>query len=315
MALLIGTDEAGYGPNLGPLAICGTSWQVAEPDIDFYAALQSVIPVGSADDKLTIADSKFVYRSGDSLEKLEVTVLAMMASIHDRIPNSFDDLGAMLGDELEFAPHSPFAACRTRLNLPLVASSSRIMALSELFRRDCGRQKVRIRDIRCRTVFPDAFNRLLQKHGNKADLLSCCTMQLVRELMVREMDVIRVVCDKLGGRNKYLALIQHHLTDEVVKIKVESRPCSRYSWREGQGIRDVVFSAGGESFLPTALASMVAKYVRELVMKAWNDFWSMRIANLRPTAGYPVDARRFKRDIQQVQTQLGIPDESIWRNR
>ena len=28
MAFLIGTDEAGYGPNLGPLTICGTLWSI-----------------------------------------------------------------------------------------------------------------------------------------------------------------------------------------------------------------------------------------------------------------------------------------------
>ena len=28
MTLVIGTDEAGYGPNLGPLVVAATAWQV-----------------------------------------------------------------------------------------------------------------------------------------------------------------------------------------------------------------------------------------------------------------------------------------------
>ena len=50
----------------------------------------------------------------------------------------------------------------------------------------------------------------------------------------------------------------------------------------------------GEEFLPTALASMTAKYLRELSMRAFNEFWCARVPGLRPTAGYPGDAPRFK---------------------
>src|SRR5262245_37199025 len=30
MGILIGTDEAGYGPNFGPLVVAATAWEVAE---------------------------------------------------------------------------------------------------------------------------------------------------------------------------------------------------------------------------------------------------------------------------------------------
>ena len=38
MTLVIGTDEAGYGPNLGPLVVAATAWQV-EADADEAEAL------------------------------------------------------------------------------------------------------------------------------------------------------------------------------------------------------------------------------------------------------------------------------------
>ena len=34
MTLVIGIDEAGYGPNLGPLVIGGSSWQIDELQCD-----------------------------------------------------------------------------------------------------------------------------------------------------------------------------------------------------------------------------------------------------------------------------------------
>jgi hypothetical protein len=60
---------------------------------------------------------------------------------------------------------------------------------------------------------------------------------------------------------------------------------------------------------------MTAKYVRELFMNAWNGFWRQHLPGLRPTAGYPGDAQRFRREIADVQAALGISDESIWRCR
>ena len=45
MPYLIGTDEAGYGPNLGPLVISATAWQVPENvrAEDFYHLLENTV--------------------------------------------------------------------------------------------------------------------------------------------------------------------------------------------------------------------------------------------------------------------------------
>ena len=71
----------------------------------------------------------------------------------------------------------------------------------------------------------------------------------------------------------------------------------------------------GERFLPTALASMTAKYLRELSMRAFNKFWSVHVPDLRPTAGYPKDAHRFYKDIRTAQRKLGIDDHALWRQK
>jgi hypothetical protein len=73
--------------------------------------------------------------------------------------------------------------------------------------------------------------------------------------------------------------------------------------------------AGGERALPTALASMVSKYLRELSMHAFNAYWRRHLPDLRPTAGYPGDSRRFKTEIAGVQQELGIEDHLLWRER
>ena len=60
---------------------------------------------------------------------------------------------------------------------------------------------------------------------------------------------------------------------------------------------------------------MVSKYLRELAMLAFNAFWMAQVPGLKPTAGYPVDAKRFRREIEQAQSKLGVPDDQLWRHR
>jgi hypothetical protein len=95
----------------------------------------------------------------------------------------------------------------------------------------------------------------------------------------------------------------------------ESLAESIYRWGVEAERVEIQFRAGGESFLPAALASMVSKYLRELAMRAFNDFWCCRVPELKPTAGYPIDARRFKQAIAATQGELGIDDDILWRSR
>jgi hypothetical protein len=58
---------------------------------------------------------------------------------------------------------------------------------------------------------------------------------------------------------------------------------------------------------------MASKYLRELAMRALNAFWGPRVPGLRPTAGYPQDARRFRNDIAATRRELGIEERVLWR--
>jgi hypothetical protein len=122
-----------------------------------------------------------------------------------------------------------------------------------------------------------------------------------------------VQCDKFGGRNRYAPLLQTTFPEYLVEVLRESRALSLYRWGPAERRVEFQFAAKGERFLPSALASMTSKYLRELAMLAFNHFWTQRVPGLAPTAGYPTDARRFKRDIAAVQSKLGIDDRVLWR--
>ena len=70
--------------------------------------------------------------------------------------------------------------------------------------------------------------------------------------------------------------------------------------------------ADGDS-VAVALASMLCKYLREVCMVQFNAFWAKHVPGIQPTAGYPVDAKRFIDEIRPAMERLGIPEAAVWR--
>ena len=99
------------------------------------------------------------------------------------------------------------------------------------------------------------------------------------------------------------------------KFAEEGRQQSIYRFGPPERRVEFQFRAKAESCLPAALASMASKYLRELAMEAFNAFWTARVPNLAPTAGYPQDARRFLAEIAAMQRELGIDDAILWRKK
>jgi ribonuclease HII len=67
--------------------------------------------------------------------------------------------------------------------------------------------------------------------------------------------------------------------------------------------------------LEVALASLIAKLIRELLMERFNAFFAAHDGALHPTAGYPEDARRWLRDTVALRQQLELPDHLLIRIR
>ena len=84
-----------------------------------------------------------------------------------------------------------------------------------------------------------------------------------------------------------------------------------------QGVEsEVRFVVHGEKFsMPVALASMYSKYVRELYMKLFNGFWHQHAPEVKGTAGYAQDAKRWLADTAPAREKLGIPTEALVRSR
>jgi hypothetical protein len=317
MAILIGTDEAGYGPNFGPLVISATRWYVPDAlfEADLYEVLADAVSIGPRDPLVAIADSKALYKPGGGLGKLERGVLAALevtGHTAQRWRQAWEILAPAAVPDLDALPwYADFER-----PLPIDSELTTIRVASRLLSESLQANGVELQRIESLAIFPDRFNRLVAKHGTKGGALSACTLELFDRLAAPCEDAkILVHCDKHGGRNRYGPLLQNQFPEYLIEVVHESRPSSVYRWGPRGRRFECRFVAKGESFLPAALASMASKYLREMAMRAFNAFWTGHVPELKPTAGYPVDAARFRLQIRDVQAELGIADQVLWRNR
>ncbi|MFH1266825.1 MAG: hypothetical protein ABIK89_13940 [Planctomycetota bacterium] len=323
MGYVVGTDEAGYGPNLGPLVISATVWEAPEGvgSDDLYRLLGSSIatsPRRAAENGsacVAMADSKALYKPGGGLRHLERGLLAALALL-DRRPTTWREFWeALCPESADHWPSAPWYAGYDS-PVPLDADAAETESLGQTLGQGLAAAGVRLVELRSRAVFPGPFNRLVQRYDTKGAVLSHTTLDLIAELVgPLSGEPISIVCDKHGGRNRYLPLLADHFPEQFIEIHGESRERSVYRFGPEERRIEIRFQAKAESHLPAALASMASKYLRELAMRAFNDFWGRRVPGLRPTAGYPQDAKRFKAEIAAVQAEQGIEDRVLWRTR
>src|SRR4051794_15200811 len=95
----VGIDEAGYGPNLGPLvmtAVIADGPDDRPPDI--WADLSETVDrAGGAADRLWVDDSKRIYRGGVGLDRLEAACFAALACTGVELPSTLSALLSALG--------------------------------------------------------------------------------------------------------------------------------------------------------------------------------------------------------------------------
>ena len=324
----IGTDEAGYGPNLGPLVVTATVWQLPDhgTETDFYELLAKVACRPTREQRKTqltpdselrleIGDSKRLYSGGSDLSRLELAIWSLLATLRP-LPETLDAAWeALAPGSLEQRTRCPWHEDRLR-PFPHSASPAHIAGWTMRLIEEFQNTNLRLVTARSQVIFPEQWNELLDQWEGKAEVLSRTTLNLVQATMseLPEGPVV-VQCDKHGGRNRYGPLLQTVFPEDWLEVIQESRELSIYRGGEAEGRREFRFAMRGEENLAVALASMTSKYLRELAMHDFNTFWCSRLEGLRPTAGYPVDARRFHGEIAALQQHLGIPDAAIWRRK
>lgn len=326
MYVYAGIDEAGYGPMFGPLTVGRVVLAIprlapacvgaAPPQL--WQRLRRAVcrSLQGARGRVVVNDSKKLHHAepGRGLagaRHLERGVLAFATMAGHRlgtVGHWLDWLGETAHRELGHLPWYHCSDDRPWDPLPAACTRGEIAVARNLLETTCQRIGVEVADMGAAVVFEDRFNRMVHATRSKAATSFTFVAGHLQHIWQRFGEHHpHVVVDRQSGRARYRELLATSFPSAEIRILDESPTVSAYHLRQAGRAITVSFEVDADAaHMPTALASMTAKYTRELMMARFQAWFAQRAPAIRPTAGYAADAQRFWRELEPHLPALAI---------
>ena len=356
--ILAGMDEAGYGPMLGPFVVSVALFRVpdewfrggpaSEADTDsgqessgeasvdalahpnLWRALGPLVVRKPQDGCLAVNDSKKLFQRR-GLRNLEEGLLPFVLQRTETLPRSLRELlrcvarrGRSSGDA--YLDAYPWYRGRD-VRLPVDTFPGLLERQAARLRERCQAAGIECAGLAAAPVEVLEWNDGLEASDNKSMVAFDALGGFLRRLWRQFRDEpVHVVIDRQGGRTQYSRPLFSCVRPQGIRIDVQSQETSSYLLlRRGASaapeFRVTFTKESEEKSLAVALASMLSKYLRELHMSAFNEYWSEEqkrhtpTDELRPTAGYVQDARRFLSDTETLRCRLGTDPALLIRRK
>jgi hypothetical protein len=344
--ILAGIDEAGYGPTLGPLVVSASAFRIPDEACPegvpacLWTLLEKAVcrkPDGS---RVAVNDSKKLFHQKKGLRDLEEGLLPFLCLREPGLPR---DLRALLRAAAGRGSGQPSSSREVpdsyldaypwyqgqNLDLPVDTYAGFVKSRAAQLRSALESAGVKFLGLAARPFEVLEFNREVDARQNKAEVSFIAVEGFLRRFWRRfPTENVEVVVDRQGGRMRYGAILYEKIRPRGIRVELQTPEVSTYclvrraargktgAQSPAPGEFRVTFAVDSESeCLPVALASMLSKYVRETHMILFNKYWKGLRGDLKPTAGYATDARRFLGDIAPLRERLGVSDSLLVRNR
>ena len=319
MVVLVGIDEAGFGPILGPLVISSSTLSLPHHLLtsDLWQVL--IKSVGNTRRRLAgrllVVDSKKAYSKKLGIKHLERTVLTALKCL-GKEPNTLTELIELLCPSClkrlsDYPWYENLGSCHLSTDIADKAIAATVLA------DDLASNGIELVDLTSCCLDVAYYNKMVASVKNKANVLFTATSQLIKRACDNfEGDDLQIIVDRQGGRVRYRKNLQRMFPQMELRILRESPAASSYELQgNGKSMRlHFVVGADGR-FLPVSLASMVSKYLRELLIGNINRYFAGFGAELKPTAGYWKDGLRFIEDIKANLPDVEFNSDQLIRCR
>jgi ribonuclease HII len=294
---IVGIDENGLGPRLGPLVATAVSIEVERYDVKKLARAGARAGVG--DSKATAGFGKMALAESVSL--------ALAADQRGSAVVSIDDLLEAVSVDGALALRAPCPSTTARQCWSAALALPRFGGDAGEGRRvldRLARAGVRVTRARSAIACAKVFNEGVDRWGSKLRVDLALFERLMRDARRAASGDLMAICGMVGGVRRYVPQFTE-LAPEHVEILEEARAASHY---RVAGVGEVRFEVDSDAnHLPVALASMLGKYVREIAMARQNRFYQDHDPTLPEVSGYhdPVTGR-FVEATRLLRGKLGI---------
>jgi len=302
MAIMVGIDEAGFGPILGPLVVSSSVFRV--PDNLIWKNLWDVLRTSASDKRtalrgrLLIVDSKKAFTRTIGIKHLRRTVLAILKHLGCEPGKAGELISALCPDCLEHIAQYPWY--KQLDDYPLGAENADITISASMLKVDLARNHIELLGLKSRCLEVAHYNRMVAAVKNKAKVLFTAVAELISDAVAcYKNENIEIIADRQGGRSHYRKELQLLFDGADLKILREDQDVSSYELMlDGRKVR-IYFMVGADNkYLQVSLASMACKYLREVLVDNINNYFLSFNPAIKPTAGYWQDGLRFIKDIK-----------------
>jgi len=310
---VVGIDENGLAPRLGPLIVTGTCFEISE---EAYSSrkMQNLM-----NKRFKVTDSKSVM-GYNRMSKAEGAVLAHIGVFLEKSPENFN----RLIKELSFESLKNLRSlcpkdCSSQMcwepdfSLPYWSEAEDINSESRKLKKLLDSRSFNIREVKSVIICTRRFNEMLSgSFRTKLDLVLYSFERLIIYFYEKYGPDVLYLCDRVGYIKKYLDSFRI-----LKRFPLERKKESEKSVYDFKFLGKVEFSTGADkTHSPVALSSMIGKYIREVFIERSNQFFSSRLEDFEPVSGYNDKKTKefISKNINQL-NKLDIDESCFLRSR